>query len=131
MLFILPVWNGSRTYLFLLLLLLKYDHINLFIFISLCNKVSHDLCLHAVAVSISSYGCTWEVWRALKKLVLLSAVPHATLSLLSCSPNSCANISVDRNTLSKTNSLSSHDALYNISLRHYRGRVSLKSLKLV
>ena len=27
-----------------------------------------------LAVHISSYGCTWEDWRALKKLVLLSAV---------------------------------------------------------
>ena len=36
-----------------------------------------------LAVRISSYGCTWEVWRALKKLELLSAAP----ALLSCSPN--------------------------------------------
>ena len=35
-----------------------------------------------LAVRISSYGCTWEVWRALKKLS-----PRATLTLLSCSPN--------------------------------------------
>ena len=41
-----------------------------------------------VAVCISSYGCTWEVWRALKKLELLSATLRATLRLLSCSPNS-------------------------------------------
>jgi len=27
-----------------------------------------------LAVLISSYGCTWEVWRALKKLELLSAI---------------------------------------------------------
>ena len=40
-----------------------------------------------LAVRISSYGCTWEVWRALKKLELLSAAPRATLKLLSCSPN--------------------------------------------
>ena len=40
-----------------------------------------------LAVHISSYGCTWEVWRALKKLELLSAAPRATLTLLSCSPN--------------------------------------------
>ena len=40
-----------------------------------------------LAVRISSYGCTWEVWRALKKLQLLSAAPRATLTLLSCSPN--------------------------------------------
>ena len=30
---------------------------------------------------------TWEVWRALKKLELLSATPQATLTHLSCSPN--------------------------------------------
>ena len=40
-----------------------------------------------LAVRISSYGCTWEAWRALKKLELLSASPRATLTLLSCSPN--------------------------------------------
>ena len=40
-----------------------------------------------LSVRISSYGCTWEVWRALKKLELLSAAPRATLTLLSCSPN--------------------------------------------
>ena len=40
-----------------------------------------------LAVRISSYGCTWEIWRALKKLELLSAAPRATLTLLSCSPN--------------------------------------------
>ena len=40
-----------------------------------------------LAVRISSYGCTWEVWRALKKLELLSAAPRATLTHLSCSPH--------------------------------------------
>ena len=40
-----------------------------------------------LAVRISSYGFTWEVWRALKKLELLSAAPRATLTLLLCSPN--------------------------------------------
>ena len=40
-----------------------------------------------LAVRISSYGCIWEVWRALKKLELLSATPGATLTLFSCSPN--------------------------------------------
>ena len=39
-----------------------------------------------LAVRISSYGCTWEVWGTLKKLELLSAAPR-TLTLLSCSPN--------------------------------------------
>ena len=28
-----------------------------------------------LAVRISSYECTWEVWRALKKLEVLSAAP--------------------------------------------------------
>ena len=41
-----------------------------------------------LAVRISSYGCYgWEVWRALKKLELLSAAPQATLTHFSCSPN--------------------------------------------
>ena len=40
-----------------------------------------------LAVRILSYGCTWEVWRALKKLELLSAAPRATLTHFSCSPN--------------------------------------------
>ena len=40
-----------------------------------------------LAECISSYGCTWEASRALKKLGLLSAAPWATLTYLSCSPN--------------------------------------------
>ena len=40
-----------------------------------------------LAVRISSYGCTWEVWRALRKLELPSAAPRATLTHFSCSPN--------------------------------------------
>ena len=36
-----------------------------------------------LAVRIKSYGCTWEIWRALKKLELLEAQPRATLTLLS------------------------------------------------
>ena len=36
---------------------------------------------------ISSYGCSWEVWRVLKMLYLLSAAPRATLTHFSCSPN--------------------------------------------
>ena len=40
-----------------------------------------------LAVRISSYGCTWDVWRALNKLELLSAAPGASLTHLSCSPN--------------------------------------------
>ena len=40
-----------------------------------------------LAVRTSSYGCTWEVWRAIKKLEFLSAAPRATLTHFSCSPN--------------------------------------------
>ena len=40
-----------------------------------------------LAVCISSYGCTWEVYRAIKKLELLSAAPRATLTNFLCSPN--------------------------------------------
>ena len=40
-----------------------------------------------LAVHILSHGCTWEVWRALKKLELLLAASRATLTHFSCSPN--------------------------------------------
>ena len=40
-----------------------------------------------LAVHILNYGCTWEVWRALKTLQLLLAAPRATRLHLSCSPN--------------------------------------------
>ena len=41
-----------------------------------------------LAVRISSYRCTWEVWRALTKLELLpAAAPRANFTLLSCSQN--------------------------------------------
>ena len=58
-------------------------------------NLSEDPCCRSVeknflmlwAVRISSYGCTWEVWRALKKLELLSAATGATLTHFSCSPN--------------------------------------------
>ena len=40
-----------------------------------------------LAVRISSYGRPREVWRALKKLELLSAAPRLILMHLSCSPN--------------------------------------------
>ena len=40
-----------------------------------------------LAVHISTYGYTWEVWRALKKLELLSAVPRATFTHFSSSPD--------------------------------------------
>ena len=54
--------------------------------VSLANKVVVEL-VHPFSCALSSYGCTWEVWRALKKLELLSVAPRATLTLLSCSPN--------------------------------------------
>ena len=53
-----------------------------------------------LAVRTSSYGCTWEVWRALKKLELLSSAPRATLTLLSCSAI-LPRASITRHTLAK------------------------------
>ena len=40
-----------------------------------------------LVVRISSYGCTWEVWKTLEKLEMHSAAPRAVPTLLSCSPN--------------------------------------------
>ena len=40
-----------------------------------------------VSCAFMEIWSTWEVWRALKKLKLLSAMPRATLTHLSCSPN--------------------------------------------
>ena len=42
-----------------------------------------------LAVRILSYGGTWEVWRALKKLEFLSAAPQATLTLFCALQISC------------------------------------------
>ena len=65
--------------------------------------------LLAVPLRISSYGCTWEVWRALKKLELLSAAPRATLTHLSCSPN-FPRASITRYTHAK------HEQILNLNL---------------
>lgn len=51
------------------------------------------------AVRISSYGCTWEVWGAHKKLELISA-----FTLLSCSPN-FPHVSITRYTQAKYETL--------------------------
>ena len=63
---------------------------------------------------------TWEVWRALKKLELLLAMPWATLTHLSCSPNfPCASY-LDECTLTYelivNCSVTSIERAYNISL---------------
>ena len=42
---------------------------------------------------------TWEVWRVLKKLELLLAMPRATLMHLSCSPNFLHASYLDEHTL--------------------------------
>ena len=66
-----------------------------------------------LAVRISGYGCTWEVWRALKKLELLSAAHRATLTLLSCSP-SFPRASITRYTHAK------HEPILNRPHRSFR-----------
>ena len=65
-----------------------------------------------LVVCIWSYGCTWQVWRALKKLELLSAAPRVTLTLLSCSPN-FPRASITRYTHAKHELI--HNKLYNFS----------------
>ena len=63
-----------------------------------------------LAVRISSYGCTWEVWRALKKLELLSAAPRATLTHFSCPPN-FPRVSITKYTHAK------HEQILNLMVR--------------
>ena len=65
-----------------------------------------------LAVRISSYGSTWEVWRALQKL-------ECTLTHLSCSPN-FPRASITRYTHAKheqilNSSLTSQDIEQNVS----------------
>ena len=72
-----------------------------------------------LAVRISSYGCTWEVWRALRKLELPSAAPRATLTHFSCSPN-FPRASITRYTHAK------HEKILNLFYTHRTSsRVSL------
>ena len=65
----------------------------LFLFSRAINIFSFPCCyvikelVHDLAVHLSSYGCTWEVWRALRKLGCYWLSPRATLTLPSCSPN--------------------------------------------
>ena len=53
-----------------------------------------------LAVRISNYGCTWEVWRAFKKLELLSAAPRATLTHFRALQTSRVHPQLDIRTLS-------------------------------
>ena len=65
--------------------------------------------LMLLVVRISSYGYTWEAWRALKKLELLSAAPRASLTHFSCSPN-FPRASITRFTHAK------HEQILNLSI---------------
>ena len=56
----------------------------------------------------------WEVWRALKKLELLSATPPATLTHLSCSPNFPPTSYFDERTLT-------HESTVNWRQIHQKG----------
>ena len=70
-----------------------------------------------LAVRISSYGCTWDVRRALKKLELLSAAPRATLTHFSCPPN-FPRASLTRYTHAKHEQILNYTAAYNLELGH-------------
>ena len=52
-----------------------------------------------LAVCTSNYGCTWEVWRAPKKLELLSAAPRADLQFSPALPTSRVHPELDARTL--------------------------------
>ena len=72
--------------------------------ISLEEKFSIELRCYKTIVSYISCAfieiwSTWEVWRALKKLELLSATPWATLMHLLCSPNFLRASYLDEHTL--------------------------------
>ena len=77
-----------------------------------------------LAVRRLSYGCTWEVWRALKKLELLSATPRATLTLSSCSPN-FRRASITRYTHAK------HEPILNFALETRKLIIFVKDSKLL
>ena len=47
-----------------------------------------------LVVRISSYGCTWEVWRVLKKLDLLSPKPQENASLVLSKLPACIHNSI-------------------------------------
>ena len=55
---------------------------------------------------------TWEVWRALKKLELLSATPRATLMHLLCSPNFPRALYLDEPMLK-------YEPIVNLSMYHW------------
>ena len=52
-----------------------------------------------VSCAFNEIWSTWEVWRALKKLDLPLAMPRATLTHLSCSPNFLHSSYLDERTL--------------------------------
>ena len=54
-----------------------------------------------LAVRISSYGCTWEVWRALKKIELISAAPRAILTQFRALQTSRVHLSLNIRTLNE------------------------------
>ena len=71
-------------------------------------------------VCISSYGCTCEVRRALKKLELLSAAPLVILTPLLCSPN-FPRASITRYTHAK------HEPILNYPTAHRRVQITRKT----
>ena len=61
-----------------------------------CCYVIKEL-VHDLAVHLSSYGCTWEVWRALVKLELLEAIASSNsyASLVLSKLPGCIHNSID------------------------------------
>ena len=75
----------------------------LFLFSHAINIFSFPCCyvikelVHDLAVHLLSYGCTWEVWRALGKLELLSAIASSNsyASLVLSKLPACIHSSID------------------------------------
>ena len=72
---------------------------------------------------ISSYGCTWEVWRALK-LELLEAMPRATLTLLLCSPN-FPHASITRYTHAKHEPILNYNIKVHLTPKYFFAQINL------
>ena len=61
-----------------------------------CRYVIEEL-VHDLAVHLSSYGCSWDIWRALVKLWLLSAIASSNsyASLVLSKLPACIHNSID------------------------------------
>ena len=74
-----------------------------------------------LAVRISSSGCTWEVWRALKKLEFLSAIASSNsyASFVLSKPSECIHNSIYTHAKHEPIRKLTRDAILLLLLLHY------------